>query len=128
MIGSVFFLGITGCFFPRIPRINVTVKMNDTGELMRVLSLKLLVDGIQEFYEAHGYLPKRLADVGKFYDSKRKGQPRWKDLMKDKWGVPYQYERLDAVTYRLTSLGKDRRPGGSGDAEDFVQEFSVYRE
>jgi general secretion pathway protein G len=40
----------------------------------------------------------------------------------DPWGTPYQYQSPgpDGRDYRITSLGADRAPGGSGDDADIV--------
>jgi general secretion pathway protein G len=55
------------------------------------------------------------------------GEPRWngpylsKAAPPDPWGQPYQYRSPgEHGEYDLLSLGKDRQPGGSGEAEDIV--------
>lgn len=57
------------------------------------------------------------------------GSKRWqgpylqKDVPVDPWGNPYQYRSPGSAgrDYDLLSLGKDGRPGGSGDAADVVR-------
>lgn len=55
------------------------------------------------------------------------GESRWngpyltKAAPLDPWGQPYQYRSPgEHGEYDLLSLGKDRQPGGSGEAEDIV--------
>jgi general secretion pathway protein G len=53
-------------------------------------------------------------------------EPRWRGpylqsaIPLDPWGMPYQYRMPgpDGRDYELLSLGKDRRPGGTGDDAD----------
>ena len=83
---------------------NVTLQ-SQNSELMQTMSMKLLTDGIQEYYDHYGRLPTCLADVGKSYNTRQTTSPNipWEELMKDASGKPYHYERLSATTYRLTS-------------------------
>lgn len=55
------------------------------------------------------------------------GEPRWrgpylrKAAPNDPWGSQYQYRAPgERAEYDLFSLGKDRRPGGDGDAADLL--------
>jgi hypothetical protein len=43
--------------------------------------------------------------------------------VKDAWGVVIEYEVGTDGTVTLRSLGKDRRPGGTGDNQDLVGTF-----
>ncbi|NVK24717.1 MAG: type II secretion system major pseudopilin GspG [Gammaproteobacteria bacterium] len=42
------------------------------------------------------------------------------DLPLDPWNVPYQYKRLSASTYQLSSLGADKKPGGDNLDADII--------
>ena len=44
--------------------------------------------------------------------------PYSKDLPRDPWGQPFQYES-DGVDFEVISYGKDRRPGGEGVNQDY---------
>lgn len=44
--------------------------------------------------------------------------PYAKDIPKDPWGQPFQYES-DGIDFEVISYGKDRRPSGDGVNQDY---------
>ncbi|PWU17234.1 MAG: type II secretion system protein GspG [Bdellovibrio sp.] len=48
--------------------------------------------------------------------------PYMKDLPKDAWGTPFQYNSSGESTYDLKSLGADRKEGGDGINKDITAE------
>ena len=46
--------------------------------------------------------------------------PYLKRIVKDPWGNPWRYRRLDSVHYELMSLGADGKEGGVGDNLDLL--------
>ncbi len=117
---------VTGCFMPRI-QMNITVNPNATAMLATAVNLENVQEGVREFYQKHHRLPATLADVKKLYDAWKPGRKRakWDEVIKDGWGSPILYEQTGATTYRLTSFGCDRAPGGEDEAKDIHANIDV---
>ena len=65
---------------------------------------------------------------GRYPDALERLVPRrLPELPADAWGLPLRYEpSADRKRYRLTSLGADDQPGGSGEAGDLVIENGAF--
>lgn len=70
-----------------------------------------------DLYEMdHGQYPQSLESLTETDES---GGPYLKKIPKDPWNNTYHYQRLDAVSYKLSSLGRD---GIEGNDDDIITE------
>jgi hypothetical protein len=90
---------------------------------VRLSALSAVIDSFQF---DHGRGPIALSDLlqpGINPDSRPYTTP---DRLLDPWGEPIRYVCIerDCELYELTSLGSDRKPGGTGDAQDTTLDAS----
>lgn len=84
------------------------------------LILKDIAKSIEQFRLMYNRLPTQLRELTECFSDLKNCVPiRKGDSLVDGWGYEIRYEIEDG-TYRLTSLGEDRKFGGMDAGEDLV--------
>jgi len=73
-------------------------------------AIHITEERIQMFWNEHGRLPSSTSELP--------DRPDKSNRTTDGWGRELGWAQIDEKTIRLSSLGKDGKPGGRGDDED----------
>lgn len=83
--------------------------------------LKVISSAINRYLRDFGEIPDDLSHLVRAPDNAE----RWDGpyirsgrVPGDPWGSPYRYSKLSKTQYKLSSLGADGKPGGTGDDRD----------
>ncbi|MDO4570731.1 MAG: type II secretion system protein GspG [Planctomycetia bacterium] len=86
--------------------------------------LDVLSGWIQLYYDLNGKLPSKFDEVdsvrGISSGIDKNALPPWEKAIEDGWWNPIVYQKIDENSYRLSSYGEDKKPGGTGNAADIT--------